>query len=91
MCSVVAFWASVRDVKSRGEIVSKGSNSEFGVVESLKVVVVVDLNRAEARDNMEDCRTTGEGRIFGRFNGEAHIEENYLVSLVLGAQLKYSR
>ena len=61
---------------------SKGSNSECGVVAASGVVEVVDLHRTEVRSKMEDCRTAGEEIIDGRFNGDVRIEENYLLSSV---------
>jgi len=76
MCSGMLFWASVREVRSRGETVSKGSNSEYGVVGASGVVEVVDLNRAEVRYNIEDRRTADEEMIDGRFSEEIRIEEN---------------
>ena len=44
MCSGMLFCASVREVRSRGDTVSKGSNSGCVVVGTPEVV---DLNRAE--------------------------------------------
>lgn len=76
MCSGMLFWASVREVRSRGETVSKGSNSECGAVGPSGLVEAVDINRAEVRDNMEDGRAADEEMIDERFNGEALTEEN---------------